>query len=167
MLLTLTHEGRTTLNATAEDALELGYPAAIIGAAVKAAAQSEVTRTAEKYRAMLAMQSAGKLDEHRIKEEIASDPDAASAAELDLLEREATARGTDRDGLIVQIAAKAVADRQTALLIGVIEAETNAAIMAIPDDADDIETLVADVLAAAKAEAETEAQAALASASGG
>jgi hypothetical protein len=116
---------------------------------------------------MLAMQSAGKLDEHRIKEEIAGDPDAASAAELDLLEREATARGTDRDGLIVQITAKAVADRQTTLLIGVIEAETNAAIMAIPDDANDIEALVADVLTAAKAEAETEAQAALDSAASG
>ncbi len=54
-----------------------------------------------------------------------------------------------------QIATKANAFREIALLVGVIEAEAKEAIAAIPDDADDIETQIHNTLAAAKAQAET------------
>lgn len=154
MLLTVEHEGRKTVNVNAADAVEMGYPVAVVGASAKAGARKEVARVADTYRAKLANTSAGKLAEYRIKEEIARSPDAASQAELDLLSREAKARGTNRTGLIGQINAQAAAYRQIALLIGALEAEAGAAISAIPDDAADIETQIHTVLGAAKAQAE-------------
>ena len=161
-LFDISHEGRTSLKTNRAAALALGYPIAEVAAAIKAKAKADVAAFAEAYRAALATASAGKLAEYRIKEEIARDPDGASAAELDLLSREAKARGTNRTGLIGQINAQAAAYRQIALLIGALEAEAGAAIAAIADDADDIEVQIAAVLSAAHAEADAEYQNALA-----
>ncbi len=163
----VTENGRTIENATVELALEAGFSASAIGEGVKKAAQLEVSATAERYRSKLATKSAGKLAEYRIKEEIARDPASASEAELDLLSREAKARGTNRTGLIGQINAQSAAYRQIALLIGALEAEAGAGIALIPDDAPDIETQISTVLGAAKAQAETAFNEALALINGG
>ena len=125
---------------------------------LKVWAKAQVTASAEDYRAQLASTSAGKLAEYRIKEEISGNRENADEKELALLSREAKARGTNRTGLLNDIADKAAAYRQTALLIGVLEAETNAAIAAIPDDAADIGAQVVPVLEGAKVEAEAEYQ---------
>lgn len=154
MQLTFEHEGTKFVKVDAAAALERGVPLTAVGAQIKAHAKHQVAEFADTYRAKLASQSAGKLAEYRIKEEIARSPDTASAAELDLLSREAKARGTNRTGLIGQINAQAAAYRQIALLIGALEAEAGAAIAAIPDDAADIETQIHTVLGAAKAQAE-------------
>ena len=148
------HEGRTTLAVNYADAIGLGYPVAAVGAALKAAAKQEIKGFADLYRSKLASASAGKLAEYRIKEEIARDPSAASEAELALLSREAKARGTTRAALIGQLKVRAAAYRQVALLIGALEAEAGAAITAIPDDANDIETKVNHTLSAAKLQAD-------------
>jgi len=167
MLFDITHEGRATSRVSRAEAVELGYPGDVIATALKAAALHQVTQFAETYRARIASQSAGKLAEYRFKEEIARDPASASEAELALLSREAKARGTNRTGLIGMISARAAAYRQIALLIGVIEAETGAAIAAVADDADDIETQIITTLGAAKAQAETAFSEALALINGG
>jgi hypothetical protein len=162
-----TASGGTLLNTNRADAIEAGISIAVIGAAMKAAATLSVAAFANGYRAQLASTSAGKLAEYRIKEEIARDPASASELELELLSREAKAHGTNRTGLLGIINAKAQDFRQIALLIGVIEAEANAAIAAIPDDADDIEADVQFALAAAKVEAQTEFEKAVALLSAG
>jgi hypothetical protein len=131
-------------------------PTVVIGAAVKAHAKLDITAFAETYRSRLANASATKMAEYRIKEEIARDPSSASEAELELLSREAVARGTDRAGLLGQISVQTGAFRQVALLIGALEAEANAAVIHIDDDDPDIETHVAQVLVAAKGEAQEE-----------
>lgn len=136
-----------------------------VPAALKADALRQIADFAENYRAKLASTSAGKLAEYRIKEEIARDPANASEVELALISREAKARGTNRTGLLGQISAQAVAFRQVALLIGVLEAETGAAISAVPDDSGDVEGQILGVLAASRAQAQAafaEAQALLA-----
>lgn len=156
MQFDITYNGRTLAATTRDDALAKGFPAAEIGRAIKARATSNVAREAERYRALLATTSAGKLAAYRVKEGIAGDPGAASANELALIDREAAARGADRAGLLVLISAKATAYRQLALLVEVIEAEANAAITAIPDDAADIEAQIGAALAAARQEAEGE-----------
>ncbi len=74
---------------------------------------------------------------------------------FDLLSREAKARGTNRTGLITQISAEAVAYRQIALLVGALEAEASAAIDAVPDDAANVEDLIATVLITAREQADT------------
>lgn len=153
-MLTLQHNGTTYANWEISDLVKAGVHQAVIGGAAKAHAKAEAASFADAYRAKLAATSAGKLAEYRIKEEIARSPDTASAAELDLLSREAKARGTNRTGLIGQINAQAAAYRQIALLIGALEAEAGAAIAAIPDDAADIETQIHTILGAAKAQAE-------------
>lgn len=159
---TLEFGGKTYADFLLPELVEAGVEAAVIGAAIKADAKRQVADFAESYRARLATRSAGKLAEYRIKEEIARNADAASAAELDLLSREAKARGTNRTGLIGQINAQAAAYRQIALLIGVLESEAGAAISAIADDAADIEEQIAAVLSGARTEAEAEYQNALA-----
>lgn len=161
----ITHDGRTTLAVDYSGAIGLGYPVAIAGAALKGAAKAQVAAFADGYRAMLASASAGKLAEYRVKEEIARDPANAAEAELAMIDREAAARGIDRAALLADISAKAAAYREIALLVGAIEAETNAAVAAVPDDAEDIEATVMTALLDAKAEADaafTEAQAMLA-----
>ena len=163
----ITHDNRTTLAIDYAGAVELGYPASVAGAALKRAAKAEVARVANAYRAKLASTSAGKLQAYRIKEEIARDPANADAAELALIEREATARGISRDDLIARIAAQATAYRQISLLIEALETEAGAAISAIADDAPDIETQISTVLGAAKAQAETAFNEALALINGG
>lgn len=167
MNFNITNEGRTTLAVDRKGALELGYPVAAIASALKEASLAQVAKFAEGYRALIASQSAGKLAEYRIKEEIARDPASASEAELDLLSREAKARGTNRTGLLGQISGQAVTYRQVALLIGALEAEAGAAINAIPADADDIEDQINTVLGAAKGQAETAFNEALALIKGG
>jgi len=165
MLITVTHNGVTRANVEPAEALAAGVPQAAIGAAIKAGAKQQVAEFADGYRARLASRSAGKLAEYRIKEEIARDPVGASDAELAMLDREAAARGIDREALLADISAKAVAYRQIALLVGALEAEAKAAIAALADDAADIEDQVQAVLADAQAQAQTafaEAQAMLA-----
>lgn len=161
----ITHEGRTTQAVDYAGAIGLGYPEAIAGAALKGAAKVQIAAFADSYRAKLASASAGKLAEYRFKEEIASDPASAAEAELAMIDREAAARGIDRASLLADINVKAAAYREIALLVGAIEAETNAAVAAVPDDAEDIEAIVMAALLNAKAEADaafTEAQAMLA-----
>lgn len=165
--LTVKHDGKLYVGMTPAELAEKGVPHGEIGAAIKSLAKGEITNFAETYRAKLATKSAGKLAEYRIKEEIARNPDAASATELDLLSREAKARGTNRTGLIGMISAQAAAYRQVALLIGALEAEAGAAISAIPDDAGDIEDQIGTVLTNARTEAEAEYQNALALMAGG
>ena len=163
----ITHDGRTTLAVDYPGALVLGYPIDITGAALKAQAKTNVAALADSYRARLASASAGKLAEYRFKEEIARDPANAAAAELALIDREAAARGMDRDALIALINTQSAAYRQIALLIGVIEAETNAGLAAITDTAADIETQVQTVLGLAKPLAEAAFNEALALINGG
>lgn len=146
----ITHGGRITLAVDYTEAVDLGYPASVIAATMKAKAKQKVATFADDCRAILASNSAGKLAEYRIKAEIARDPNNSAVAELALIDREAVARGTDRAGLIAQINSQAAVFRQIALLIGVIEAETCASITAIPDDALNIEMEIETVLAAAK-----------------
>lgn len=165
MLFDITHGGRTTLAVDYAGAIDLGYPVAIAGAALKGAAKGQVAAFADTYRAHLASASAGKLAEYRVKEEIARDPAGAAEAELAMIDREAAARGIDRAALLADISAKAAAYRQIALLVGALEAEAGAAIAAVADDAEDIEAQVMAVLTAAKAQADAafaEAQAMLA-----
>lgn len=154
MQFDISHDGRTTLATNHEKAKALGYPEAVIGAAMKGAAKAQIAAFADGYRAKLASASAGKLASYRIKEEIARDPSSASEAELALLDREAAARGVNRDALLADIGAKATAYRQVALLIEALEAEANAAIAAVQDDDADIEAQILTALAAAKAQAD-------------
>ena len=161
----ITHDARTTLAVDYASAIDLGYPIATAGAALKGAAKAQVATFADAYRVKLASASAGKLAEYRVKEEIARAPENAAEAELAMIDREAAARGIDRAALLADIRAKAAAYREIALLVGAIEAETNAAIAAVPDDAEGIEATVMAALLDAKAEADTafvEAQANLA-----
>ena len=80
---------------------------------------------------------------------------SANTEELALLDREATARGLDRTALLALISAKTTAYRQAALLIGALEAEANAAIAAVSDEASDVETQINTVLNAAETTAAT------------
>jgi len=132
-----------------------GIPANVISLAVKSAGQDAVNVLVETCRARLASTSAGKLAEYRFKEEIARDPTNAATEELAMIDREAAARGIDRDALLAEIRAKASAFRQVALLIGALEAEAKAAIKAIPDADADIEAQIQTLLSAARAQAET------------
>lgn len=125
-----------------------------IGAAIKAHAKHQIAEFADGYRARLSAVSAGKLAEYRIKEAIASAPDAASDTERALLEREATARGLEFAALLAQIETRARAYRHVSLLIGALEAEAAAAIAAVPADAPDIEAQVARLLRAAQDQAD-------------
>ena len=162
----ITHEGRTTLAVDYAGAIDLGYPAAIAGKTLKGAAKAQVATLADGYRTQLDNASAGKLVEYRLKEEIARDPANASEAELAMIDREAAARGVDRTTLLADIDAKATAYRQIVLLIGAIEAEANATIYAVQDDADDLEATVMAALHDARTEADAaflEAQTLLAS----
>ena len=69
MLFDITHGGRTTLAVDYAGAIDLGYPVAIAGAALKGAAKGQVAAFADTYRAHLASASAGKLAEYRVKED--------------------------------------------------------------------------------------------------
>ncbi|MCF6432601.1 hypothetical protein [Leisingera sp. MMG026] len=153
-MLTVTHNGKVYANWETADLTRSGVPLAVIGAAAKASAASEIARLANGWRAQVASASPGKLMEWQFKSQIAAAPDNADPAELALLDREAAARGLDRAALLDGITAKAVAYRRIALLIGALEAETKAAVAAVPDDAADIETQVNTALGAAKAQAE-------------
>lgn len=165
--ISVEHEGRKTLSTTFTEAIgKHGYPQLVAGAALKETAMAAVIAVADTYRAKLASASAGKIEAHRIKEEIALDPESAAPAELALIDREAVARGTDRAGLLAQIATRASADRQIALLIECIEAEAKVAVATIADDAADIEAQIDTALNGAKGQASTafaDAQALLAS----
>ena len=147
----IAHEGRATLAVDYVGALDLGYPAAIAGAALKSAATQAVGAAADGYRAQLAGAGAIKVaGEYWVKSQIAADPVNAEQAELDLIDREAAARGVDRTTLLADISGKAAAFRQVALLVGAVEAEAKAAITAIPDAATDIEAQIDAALAAAR-----------------
>jgi len=149
------HNGQPYYNWSVASAQETGVPAAVISAAVKQGARSEVVVFTNAYRAQISSASPGKLAEYRFKEEIARDPASAAPAELAMIDREAAARGITSEALLAEINAKASAYRQIALLIGALEAETKAAIAAITEDAVDIEAQIQTVLGNAKALAET------------
>ena len=136
-----------------------GIPVSDIALSVsslRAWAKQQIADFAEDYRAQIASTSAGKIAEYRIKEEIASDPDLAAKGELELISREAQARGVTLEELISLIKKQSAAYRKISLLIGTLEAEANAAISAIPDDAENIEMLVVGALDTAKQAAQTE-----------
>ncbi len=155
MKFDITHDGRTTLAVDYAGAIHLGYPAAKAGAALRAVAHREVTTFADEYRAAIATTAPGKIAEWLFKERIARDRENARPEELAILDREAAARGIDRDSMLALILAKANAFREIALLIGAIEAEAKATIADITDDADNIETQIQTALMAAKAQAKT------------
>ncbi len=167
MELTVEWGKKTLINMEVEELLAAGVPVAVIGAAAKAYAAAQVAQMADGYRAHIATQAPGKIAEWLFKEQNARDPVNARAEELALIDREAAARGIDRDQMLALIITKANAFRETALLIGAIEAEAKAAVAAISDDADNIEGQIAAVLAAAKSEAESEYRNALALIAGG
>lgn len=150
--LQIEHEGRVCCGV--DIARAAGVPAGIVGAAIKRAARDTLAAAAEDYRLRLVPASASKLAEYRVKEELGRNPANGAAAELALIDREAAARGIDRAALLAEINARAAACRKTALLVGVLEAKTRAAIAAIPDGDADIETRLRDALTAAKAQAD-------------
>lgn len=159
----ITHENRTTLAVDYQGALDLGYPAAVAGAALKGAASAAIAATADGYRAKLAGAGAIKVaGEYHVKAQIAAAPEAAAPADLAILDREAAARGVTRDVLLAEIGAKAAAFRQIALLVGAIEAEAKAKVKAFDPAAEDIEAQVQTALEAARAEAEASLAQALA-----
>jgi len=131
-----------------------GVSDAMIGRELKRHATRQAETQADRYRQQLASASAGKLQSYAIKAHIAAAPNDADPAELALLDREATARGLDRAGLLEIINTKHAAYRQLALLVEVFEAEAKQAIAAIPDDDPDIETTIRTVMADTKAQAE-------------
>ncbi len=88
------------------------------------------------------------------KEQVARAPASARPEELAILDREAAARGVDRDELLAQILVKANSFREIALLVGAIEAETRATIAALDESSETIEEDVIAALLAAQAEAE-------------
>ncbi len=167
MELTLEWGQKTLINMEVKELLAAGVPVAVISAAAKAHAAGQVVAMADSYRAQIATPAPGKIAEWLFKEQIARDPVNARAEELSLIDREAAARGIDRDQMLALIITKANAFREIALLIGAIEAEAKAVVAAIPDDAADIEGQISTTLAAAKSEAENEYQNALALISGG
>lgn len=166
-MLNFNHAGKAYINISAEAAAAQGVPAPTIGAALKREALAKITQHAETYRARLGMHSAVRVLEDRVKVEIAADQAAASAAELGLLDRWAAARGTDRTGLVADIAARGAAYREIILTISALEAETVAAVRAVADDAPDIAAQLDAILASAQAEAETAVGAALTLINGG
>jgi len=105
-----------------------------------------------RYR-VLSTASAAKIGEYVTKREIALDPSAATAEELALIDREAVARGLDRADLLALILTRAAAFRRAALLMSAVEEEGAAAIAAVPNEADDIETQIQTALANAKTQA--------------
>lgn len=153
-LLTLQHDGRIFAGMEPAELRELGVPSAVIADAIKAAAKATVVEMAETYRQQLASRSAAKLAEYRVKEEIARDPENAADAELLIIDREAEARGMSRADLLSMIAQQASAYRLIALLVGAIEAETNAAIEAVNGDDTETAARMNAILAAAKSEAD-------------
>lgn len=167
MDITFTHAGRTYHNWGVDAARSAGVPASVIAVAVRAEALASARRAMDELRAQVASSAAGKLMEYLFKAQIAADPATADPDELALLEREAVASGLTNAELLSLINDRARSYRQVALLIGVLEAETKAAISAIPDEAADIEAQIAVVLKNAKVEAESEYQNALALMAGG
>ncbi len=155
MKFDIKHDGRTTLAVDYQGAIDLGYPVAVVGAAIKSAAFVRIADLADTCRARLASTSAGKLAEYRVKEEIAKDPSVASTDELALIDREATARGIDRAALLALITTKAQAYRQMALLVGAVEAETGASVFVLADDADGIDVTLRAVVDSAVSQMNT------------
>ncbi|MGR3501613.1 hypothetical protein [Pseudaestuariivita sp.] len=153
-MISLFWNGANLEDWTVEELLKAGVPQSAIGEAAKDAGAAQIIAMMENYRARIGSASAGKLAEYRIKEEIGRDPTIASESELEMLDREAAARGMDRAGLLAMINAQAAIYRNIALLIGALEAEAKAAIHAIPDDAPDFEARIAATIAASKAEAD-------------
>lgn len=167
MNISLTHAGVPYINWDRQALINASVPVAVIGAALKLEALTQITAAADIHRAQFASTSAGKLAEYRFKAEIAADAAGADADELALLDREAAARGIDRNALLALITGKAAALRQIALLIGALEAEAKAAITAIADDAADIETQIHAAMQSAKTVADTELAAAQSLLNGG
>ncbi|KAF0676732.1 hypothetical protein [Profundibacterium mesophilum] len=154
MDLNFTHDGRGYTNFSPTAARAAAIPEAVIIAALKRAASAAIALVAAEYRAQLSSASAGKLDEYRIKEAIAADPLGAAPGELEMIDREAAARGIDRDALLLVITDRARAARRVALWIGAFEAEAHATINAIPDTAPGAQTTIEAALARLKSEAD-------------
>ncbi len=131
-----------------------GVPPAVIGAAIKDTARAKIGSVADSYRAKISTVAPAKIAEWLFKEQIARAPASARPEELAILDREAAARGVERDELLAQIRVKANSFREIALLVGAIEAETKATIAALDESAETIEADVIAALLAAQAEAE-------------
>lgn len=153
MIRELEHAGRVYLNLSTAELAAKGVPAEIIGAQLKGDAMLALQTLVDGARAKLASTSAGKLAEYRVKEELSIDPASADPAELDLIDREASARGMTREDLLALIAQRAAAFRQVALQVGALEAELKAALEAVPDTAVDIEGQIAAIMANAQTQA--------------
>lgn len=174
MEITIEYNGSVTPRTDYNGAIGLGYPASVAGAALKASATAKVEAYVEGVRAKVTNTKSGKLAEYLIKQRIAnevalagSEAQAVSAgtvsqAEIDMLDREAVARGMTMTELLALISDRASAFALAALRVGVIEAEGKASIGAIDDAAPTIEgdvqvimnTVVTEV-ASAWAEIET------------
>jgi len=162
MKITVEHNGSLYDQVEVSSVRDRGVAPEVIGAALKSAAKSEVAKRANSYRARISSASAGKLVAYEIKAEISANAAGADADELALIDREAAARDKSREELLSIISDKAASYRKIALLVEVIEAETNASLSAISDADPDIEAKIASIFEAAKAEADTEFDAAVA-----
>lgn len=167
MRFNIPHGGGSLERATYDEAIARGIDSATVGDALKAHATALLEREAEKYRAMITKPSGAKQRTYEIKERIASDPASASARELELIDAEATARGTDRATLLAEIAAKATATREVLLLIDGIEAKYKIGINGPGSSVKALPQIIQNQLNAAKAEAEAELPTALALLNGG
>lgn len=166
-MLNFEHNGHVYTNWEVSEARARGIPANVIGTALKSTAQTEAIVMADALRARVASASAGRLAEWQFKAGIAADPDNADAAELALIDREATARGETRADLLALITAKNTAFRQVALTVGALEAETKEALAAIPIEAPDIEARIELALTTARNAANAALAAALTQINGG
>ena len=139
----------------------------MVGAALKAQAETQVARIADDLRAKVSSASAGRVKEWDFKAQIAADPEGADPAELALIDREAQARGETRADLLALIAGKNTAFRRIALTVGALEAEALAALRAIAPEAPDIEAQIDAALNAARIAADAALTAALSQINGG
>lgn len=149
MHITLTHAGVDHVNASAASLAQAGVPAAVIGAAVKAAGVERIKHLADEIRTAIDPASAARIAEYRIKEEIARDPASADAAELAAFDREGEARGLSRADHIADVLAAAGALRIALLTIAALDKEARAVIASVADDAPGAEAQVEAAVAAA------------------
>ena len=146
------HDGILYSGMTVAAALDMGVPLQVALDGYRAGLIRAIEAEIDRTRSRLHETSASKLAAYRVKEEIARDPAAASAAELALLDAEAAARGLDRAGLMAAITAKAAVLREAVLQLEVANAGAKATIEAALTEADLTaahETALAGIAAAA------------------
>jgi hypothetical protein len=157
LLDAIPHGEGTLVGFTVAMAREIGASPVAIGAALQGWAHSQITAIATGLRAQIAPTGdPGKLEEYNLKAEIAGKPASQrKPEEVAILTREATARGLTLDQLVAVIVQRKSALRLATLEIAGWEATEKAALAALDPASPDIETLVAEALATARATANT------------